>query len=319
MYSKWGRRFRIALLGTTIIGYPVGSLLLNGPLLKYTLAIRYKDDEDVKSIRRLNDIIDSQYELFLRNEGRVPRDAVVTFGCSSSGKEMDSKAVGSLGVRSGLYVSLPFYARFVNVNEAMDYCKQHLQPLNFVGEPACVLWDSNDGREIANSFVLSDNALKFVILRDLYAYDGYSAYATRAGSWATFTTFSSFFTYWFHSRSIFGKTLLSFIGCYALFLTMAYFGAKQWYNLYRFMADVHADGVASRSSFEHCEGGKEYYWKMLKRNRLLREIIPPESASKVKLSGDIPGITTSILTRYDHLKDVKAEDDQLIEVASGDA
>ncbi|VDM48126.1 unnamed protein product [Toxocara canis] len=314
--SKWGHRFRIGLLGATVVTYPIGTLLINGPLLNYTFPLRHKTSDDLP--QRLKEIIDSQCELFLRNEARQPRDAVVTFSCSTSDENMDSVTGGSLGVRFGLRISLPFYARLENLDEALDYCRRYLQPLNFVGEPACVLWDSNAGKEIAESFVLSDKALKFLILRDLYAHDGYSAFASRAGSWATFTTFSSFFTYWIHGRPFFGKTAVSFVGLYVFFLSVAYFGAKQWYKLYRFMADVHADGVVSRTSFEHCEGGKEYYWKMLKRNRLLREIIP-NGPLKVKPSGDIRGITTPILTRYDQVKDLKAEDDELKEVISGDA
>uniref|UniRef100_A0A915BH27 Uncharacterized protein n=1 Tax=Parascaris univalens TaxID=6257 RepID=A0A915BH27_PARUN len=313
--TKWGRRFRIGLLGTTIVAYPIATLICNGPFLKYTFPLRYETSEHLP--QRLKNIIDSQYELFLRNESRAPKDAVVVFSCSTSDESMDTIAKGSLGVRFGLYASLPFYARFGNVEDALDYCRRYLQPLNFIGEPVCVLWDSNRGKEIAESFLLSDKALKFLILRDLYAHDGYSAYATKAGSWATFTTFSSFFTYWLHGGPLFGSSAISFVGIYAFFLTIAYFGAKQWYNLYRFMADIHADGVASRTSFEHSEGGKEYYWKMLKRNRLLREMLP-DGALKVTASGDIRGIITPIFTRYDHMKDLKAEDDELKDAASGD-
>uniref|UniRef100_A0A0M3INL7 Transmembrane protein n=1 Tax=Ascaris lumbricoides TaxID=6252 RepID=A0A0M3INL7_ASCLU len=206
--TKWGRRFRIGLLGTTIVAYPIATLISNGPLLKYTFPLRR--------------VSDTATQWLTTKWGRRFRI-----------ESMDTIAKGSLGVRFGLYVSLPFYARFGDLKDALDYCRHYLQPLNFIGEPVCVLWDSNAGKEIAESFVLSDKALKFLVLRDLYAHDGYSAYATKAGSWATFTTFSSFFTYWMHGRPLFGNSAISFVGLYAFFLTMAYFGAKQWYNLYR--------------------------------------------------------------------------------------
>ncbi|VDK54659.1 unnamed protein product, partial [Cylicostephanus goldi] len=74
---------------------------------------------------------------------------------------------------------------------------------------------------------------------------------------------------------------------------------------------------AARTSFDHCEGGKELYWKQLKRNRLIRDICP-ELRPKISLSGDIRGIPTSIIMRYDHLKDLNAEDDELKEVVGGD-
>ena len=37
--------------------------------------------------------------------------------------------------------------------------------------------------------------------------------------------------------------------------------------LFRYITDVHADSTSAKSSFGHSEGGKEYYWKELKRNR----------------------------------------------------
>lgn len=44
----------------------------------------------------------------------------------------------------------------------------------------------------------------------------------------------------------------------------------------------------------------------------------PDGALKVTASGDIRGIITPIFTRYDHMKDLKAEDDELKDVALGD-
>ena len=95
------------------------------------------------------------------------------------------------------------------------------------------------------------------------------------------------------------------------------------------MTDVYADSTAAKASFAHSEGGKEYYWKMLKRNRfttcnflmvffrILRDL-HPHLYTKVTASGDIRGIPTSIIMRYDHLKDVKEEDDELQQVVGGD-
>ncbi|PIO63933.1 hypothetical protein TELCIR_14454 [Teladorsagia circumcincta] len=46
--------------------------------------------------------------------------------------------------------------------------------------------------------------------------------------------------------------------------------------------------------------------------------ICPDLRTKITASGDIRGIPTSIIVRYDHLKDLNEEDDELKEVVSGD-
>lgn len=313
--SKWGRRFRFGLIAGTVVTYPAITLLVNGPFLNYTFPRRHCTDYDLPD--HLRNIIDEQYKHFLRTERRDEKNAVVTFSCSSDHACMDTVAEGSLSVRYGAQISLPFYARFKTIEEVFSYCKEKLQPLYFFGEPACVIWDSDTGREIAETFLLSDKELKFLILRDLNAHDGNAAFTRRATSWATFTTFSGAFAYWIHSQRRFKGSILAFILIFSFCTALGRFGAKEWYRLYRFMADIHADGVSSHTSFDHGEGGKEYYWKMLKRNRMLKEMIP-NGTSYVAASGDLRKITTRIITRYDHLKDVNAEDDELREVVKMD-
>lgn len=52
--------------------------------------------------------------------------------------------------------------------------------------------------------------------------------------------------------------------------------------------------------------------------RILRDLNYVELAGKVTPSGDVRGIPTSLLTRYDHLKDLGVEDDELKQVVAGD-
>ncbi|KAL6727512.1 hypothetical protein Aduo_009382 [Ancylostoma duodenale] len=194
----------------------------------------------------------------------------------------------------------------------------NIDSIDFLDVKVPIQWDTPSGTDLASSFVLSENALRFMFLRDLHAHDGYASLAQRSISWATWTSFTSIFTYWLHnSAKLFGGSAMSFVVIYSLFVSAAWFSNKQWYYLYRYMTDVHADSVSARTSFSHCEGGKELYWKQLKRHRIMRDICP-EVRPKVTPSGDIRGIPTSIIVRYDHLKDLNEEDDELKQVVSGD-
>lgn len=86
---------------------------------------------------------------------------------------------------------------------------------------------------------------------------------------------------------------------------------------FRFFADTHGDGVAARYSYDHSAGGVEYYWKMLKRNRILRDLLP-NGSENITAVGDVRGIATRIVVRYDLLKDVGIEDDEIKAVEAGD-
>ncbi|CAL2037331.1 unnamed protein product [Caenorhabditis brenneri] len=316
LQSKMGRRARIGLLAATVVGYPIGSILINGPFVNLTFPRRYSV-EDLPE--RLVPIADEEYGRFLEREGRIPKDAVVSVQIQRSFSSDETVASGSLGVRTGLKLAVPMYAKFKNGNEALDYFRnQYPDGLEYLGERVPIQWSSEIAEEFADCYALSDNAHRFLFLRDLYAYDGYASLAQRSISWATWTTFSSIFTYWIHNSSrLLSGSAASFAIAYPLLLGAAWYANKQWHMLYRYLTDIHADAEAARASFEHAEGGKEYYWKMLKRNRMMRDI-NPSLWDQVTATGDIRGIATPIITRYDHLKDVNEEDDELKAVVGMD-
>lgn len=70
---------------------------------------------------------------------------------------IDSVAKGSIGVRFGAQIALPLAARFHSVEEAEAYAKKFLEPLEVLKRPVCVLWDTKLGKDLAETFVLSDN------------------------------------------------------------------------------------------------------------------------------------------------------------------
>uniref|UniRef100_A0A0N4ZVL6 Calcium uniporter protein n=1 Tax=Parastrongyloides trichosuri TaxID=131310 RepID=A0A0N4ZVL6_PARTI len=314
--SPNGKRFKILVLAGTMVVYPIGALLTNGPLIKISFPFRYNVSYDVPNT--LKELIEGEYQNFLIKEGRAKKDANVTFSINKDESIHDSIAKSSLSIRFGAQIALPFYVIFNTIEEATEYCTKNVKTMNFLGEKLNIDWGSEKGQEIIKTFVLSDKAKKFLITRDMYANDGYEAYGNRSLSWATWTAFSGVFTYVFHQRSkICNGTALSFVVAYPLFLICAWFSNNQWHELYRYVQDIHADKESSHLTFDHCEGGKEYYYKMLKRNRILREFMK-DGLQKISAAGDIRKTRTSIVTRYDFMKDVSKDDEEMKVAASGD-
>ncbi|KAJ1348767.1 hypothetical protein KIN20_004158 [Parelaphostrongylus tenuis] len=316
LQTKRGRRLRVGLLGLTVVTYPLVSLLTNGPLVDLSFPLRYSVE---KLPERLQTIADEEYARFLETEMRVPKDAVVTHHLGKSIGEYETLASGSLGVRTGLHLAVPFHVSFKNVDEALEYFrKNNVHHIDTLGVKVPVEWDTTVGKELVSTLVLSDDALRFIFLRDLYAHDGYAALAQRSISWSSWTAFTSLFTYWLHKSSkLLGGTAMSFVTLYVIFVSAAWYANRQWDYLYRYVTDVHADSVAARSSFGHCEGGKEWYWKQLKQFRIIRDI-SSDLKPKIKPSGDVRGIPTPVIIRFDHLKDLNEEDDDLKQVVVGD-
>uniref|UniRef100_A0A0K0F821 Transmembrane protein 177 n=1 Tax=Strongyloides venezuelensis TaxID=75913 RepID=A0A0K0F821_STRVS len=314
--SPQGRKLRIFILTGTMVVYPIGALICNGPLIEKTFPWRFNITYELPE--KLKKLIDEEYKNFLDKENRLERDAVVRFSINNDESVYDSVAKSSLSTRFGAEIALPFYVKFDNIEEATDYCKKNLKTINYFDEKLTIDWDSENGEKIIASFVLSDKAKRFLIIRDMYGNDGYHAFGNRSLGWATWTAFSGVSTYYFHQRSkLCNGTALSFVILYSFFLTFAWFGANEWYKLYRFMQDLRGDSEASKMTSDYCIGGKEYYLKMLGRNRLLCERMKG-GLSKLLPSGDVKKIVTSIVKRYDLIKDVSIENEKKKEVFSMD-
>lgn len=76
---------------------------------------------------------------------------------------LDSVTHGALNSPWGARTALPFYTQFQTFNEAYDYCKKKLEPMLFMGEQACVIWESSVGRQIIETFVLSEDVSVFCL------------------------------------------------------------------------------------------------------------------------------------------------------------
>ncbi|KIH64420.1 hypothetical protein ANCDUO_05267 [Ancylostoma duodenale] len=74
--------------------------------------------------------------------------------------DYETVAGGSLGVRTGLHVAVPFHARFKDVEEALEYFKGHnIDSIDFLDVKVPIQWDTPSGTDLASSFVLSENDL----------------------------------------------------------------------------------------------------------------------------------------------------------------
>lgn len=75
---------------------------------------------------------------------------------------LDSVTHGALNSPWGARIALPFYVQFQTFNEVYDYCKKKLEPMVFMGEQACVVWESNVGRQIIETLIISEDVRAFL-------------------------------------------------------------------------------------------------------------------------------------------------------------
>ncbi|VDO29062.1 Uncharacterized protein BM_BM5425 [Brugia malayi] len=313
---QWARRIRTGVIASAVLSVPSIYLLANGPYLKEYFEKRY----DVSNVlpSHLQQIVDSEYENFLMSGNRVQKRKRITFYCSTSEMYLDSVTHGALNSPWGARTALPFYTQFQTFNEAYDYCKKKLEPMLFMGEQACVIWESNVGRQIIETFLLSDDALRFLVLRDLTAHEAIKRTALFVFYWLCYTSIA-FMLSQIIVHYYFTSSVLWFCGLSLILNIPACWGSIQNAKLDWHATDQSADADAARVSLAHSKGGKEYYQKMLKRNRLLREIIH-DGTKKVSAVGNPKNSNTSYWSRYTSLVDLDAENKLLDKIsATGDS
>ncbi|CEF67195.1 Hypothetical protein SRAE_2000186000 [Strongyloides ratti] len=282
MKSPMGMRFKMIILTGTITIYPIGAFIVNGPLIKYTFPWRFNVSYELPE--KLKKLIDEEYSNFLEKQSRKKNDAVVRFSINNDESVHDSTSKSSLSIRFGAEISLPFYCQFESIEEATEY-----------------YWDSKLGQEIVETMYLTDRAKKFLITRDMFANDGYQAFANRPIIWTVWTMVSSFFVFAIHNKSkICNKSAVSFAILYSIMLGFSSFGSAQWHQFYRCVQDLRGDDEVLHMNSSYCDGAKEYYIKMLRRNRLFRTIMK-DGLNKITAVGDIRGTSTSIVARYNLL------------------
>uniref|UniRef100_A0A8R1U0C3 Uncharacterized protein n=1 Tax=Onchocerca volvulus TaxID=6282 RepID=A0A8R1U0C3_ONCVO len=310
--KRWARRIRISIVSLTVASVPSLYLLANGPYLKEYFEKRYSVCNVLPN--HLQQIVDSEYEKFLMSEDRIRKKKRVTFYWSMSEKYLDSVTHGALNSPWGARTALPFYTQFQTFNEAYDYCKKKLEPMLFMDEQACVIWESSIGRQIIETFVLSEDALRFLIQRDLIAHEAVKRMALFAFYWFCYTSIA-FMLAQIILHYYFTGSILWFCGLSLVLNAPACWGSVQNAKLDWHTTDQSADADAARVSLAHSRGGKEYYQKLLKRNRLLREIIH-DGVKKVSAVGNPNNSNTSYWSRYTALVDLHAENNLLDKIST---
>uniref|UniRef100_A0A1I8BRG6 ABC transmembrane type-1 domain-containing protein n=1 Tax=Meloidogyne hapla TaxID=6305 RepID=A0A1I8BRG6_MELHA len=216
--------------------------------------------------------------------------------------------MGTLASPTGAQIALPFYVQFKNEQEALEYAKEYLEPFNILGKTACIIWDSEVGKQLLSTFVLSDEALAFLVARDLYGVQRPFLLTQ------VFTFMLCFYT--LHIFVYKGDSIV-FLIALPILAGMAIYSAFGWNKLAIYLNEYHADVMAANLSVMHTKGGQEYYLKFLTRNRILRNLVNGGD----KLFSPIGEVKMSIakyVSRYDGINDVSSDNDQLTLSILGD-
>jgi hypothetical protein len=317
MNTPSGFRVRLALLTAPVVVYPVGAMLINGPFIDRTFKWRYDLDTELPS--HLTEIIESEYEDWLEKTRRKKVDSVVKFYLQDKYVDVDSIVKGTMGTRAGgARIALPFNARFKSFDEAKEYCEKFLEPLKLLNSTACIIWDSKLGRDIIETFVLSEDAIRFIVRRDLMSCENYQALVNAPVVIASYTTFSSFFTYVIHKYGFKNfHAINSFVAVYTFLTGLAIFGALQYHKFFYYSTGYYSDEETSKRSVEHTNGGMEYYLKLLRRHRLLREVLD-KGPDLFTPAGNLNGVGLNFVFRYGKLKEMIQENDEIAPAFEGD-
>nr|CAD2137472.1 unnamed protein product [Meloidogyne enterolobii] len=313
--TKKGALLRVGVIGVVTAAYPIANLLMSGPLLSALFPWRYKVSNELPD--RLKKTIEQQSFFWLEKEGRGESDTFFSFTCQLDAKKsFDSIRIGTLASPTGAQIALPFYVKFKNEQEALEYAKQNLEPFNILGKTACIIWESEVGKQILSTFVLSDEALAFLVARDLYAVQKPYLLTQEALTYFCHVLTFMLCFYALHVFAFRGDSLV-FAVALPILAGIAIYAAVNWNKLGIFMNECHADIMAANLSVLHTKGGQEYYMKFLSRNRILRDLL----SGGDKLFSPIGEVKRSIakyVSRYDGINDVSSNNDQLTLSILGD-
>lgn len=178
----------------------------------------------------------------------------------------DTFHAGSMYTKMGTIIGLPNHFNY-NSKEEIDHSK--IQIYNN-SEPK---WTSAAGQELLDSLILSENAQKFAIAREIhygttsyiYVYGGLFSISI-SSSYCLGSALSSKYRIRLARMPIrlMLYTLCGLLG-FGVFITL-----KDSVTLYW---DKYADKMAALTGNGYIEGGIEYYQKVLQRNRALRHLM----------------------------------------------
>uniref|UniRef100_A0A914HBQ2 Uncharacterized protein n=1 Tax=Globodera rostochiensis TaxID=31243 RepID=A0A914HBQ2_GLORO len=315
LLTKNGSYLRFVLLSATVVAYPVINLFSTGPLLSTFFKWRVKLDSELPD--HLKKTINEQTFLWLDRTGKTPNEAFFTFTRQrDASRSLDSITNGTLSFSTGAQIALPFYVKFKTEDEVFAYAKEHFEPLNVLGKVACIIWESDVGKQLLSTFLLSEEALAFLVARDLCTVKESYLLTQEGLTWFCHTLCYMCSFYVLH-MFVFKGSSLSFALCYPILFALAVITSKQWTDLAIYLNERKANMEAAKLSQRHTKGGREFYTKFLLRNRILRELVEGGD----KLFSEVGGYQKAIadyVARYDDIGTVRSENEQLTLCIEGD-
>ncbi|KAI6177701.1 hypothetical protein M3Y97_00936800 [Aphelenchoides bicaudatus] len=315
--KSYEKEITFFFLTVPVVIYPIGSLLTNGPFVSRTFKWRYDVEDNLPE--HLQTLINEEYAHFLKNNNRDALNSVVKHHIQNGLVDTDTIVKGTMRLKTaGAHIGLPFFTRFQTYDEAKDYCRKHLGTLKFKNSTAVIDWDSEVGQKLIETFVLSDNAKRFLIYRDFMTCENYQALVNAPVVFGSYTVFSSFFTYVLSKHAAKSWNYLKkFFFFYTILTAMALFGATQYHKFYYYATNYYGDEESAKRSVQYTDGGMEYYQKMLQRHRLLRKVLD-KGQDLFTPAGNLNGVGLNYVFRYGKLKDMTIENDEFAPVFEGD-
>lgn len=186
---------------------------------------------------------------------------------------------GTLHMKTGAIVGLPYYFRYKTLSD-IDYSQLTLKT-------KAIDWNSEHAQKFADSLILSDNAKKFAISREIYyalnqhiIWDS-SFFALNFGAaYCGYYALREFYQLKYRVSALSRFTIVGAFGMVAL-------------GMYSFMSDVYQrrrdrNGLAKISLLgnDFVEGGVEFYSKMLQRNSALYHLLGENGPKYYTLNGN---------------------------------
>lgn len=190
------------------------------------------------------------------------RDAIKPFSVFG----FDMFHAGSFNTKYGSILGIPY--NFTNTS-----CDIR-ENLLIKEEP--VDWTRQDAQSFIKSVILSENAQKFAIAREILRIQTEEPYfnsLTLALTIATIWTFYNLISYKFRLREAKAMVRRTFYVIFILFSPILWFGIKDYRS---YQLDRENDEALCRLGTEYIKGGQEFYEKMLSRNRAIRTLAGAE-------------------------------------------
>ncbi|RWS01629.1 transmembrane protein-like protein [Dinothrombium tinctorium] len=187
--------------------------------------------------------------------------------------------IGSVYLGKYVLVGLPFYFSYDKI-EDIDTSK-----INVLNQS--IKWSSSAGQQLLDSLLLSENAKKFAIARDIYFCDSFRVHLKSAI--ISFTVLLPHLIYYafYHyarlkSKSMFRRRLVYFC---SLFIAYVFYNIATDTLTHRYEEIADRKAVLTKES-QYYDGAVEFYQKKLQENRAYRKLLGDKGPKWFTESGE---------------------------------